>query len=109
MFYAIQNIKTMQQGCLPPDSVDPARKMLKEATRIYFLGFGFHPQNLALLHLRHSSSGKQISGTSRGLSKQRKLLANDHLQLGGWEAEKGNFIKLFDSDVYDFLHDHAEL
>ena len=107
---AMQSIKTMSDDFEKDNSdIKLARQLLAQATRIYFLGFGYHPINLKILGIE-SLGDKNIRGTSLGLSFQRKVdLGKLSVSTLKWDSKRTNPTYLYDEDVYEFLHKHAIL
>jgi len=65
------NIKTISEA--RTDTQDSKFvEILNENGRIYFLGFGYHPENLEILGINKLRTGKEVGGTCKGLSLRRK-------------------------------------
>jgi hypothetical protein len=67
------------------EAFDSAENLLRDARRIYFLGFGFHPDNVRRLRVFEGEpeGGAElavVSGTTRGIT------ARD------WESIRGNVL-----------------
>ena len=69
------NIQIMIEE-IEPERIKAINKLISNASRIFFLGIGYHPENLKLLNLeKHLNSFTQVYGTGIGLSltKREKL------------------------------------
>jgi hypothetical protein len=64
---AARRIKIVYEGADSDPEFEQARALIREAKRIYFLGFGFHKDNVERLHLGECKEGAQISGSTFGL------------------------------------------
>ena len=87
------------------DELNKARQWIHNCQRLYFLGFGYHPSNIARLKIE-SMKKKRIYGTVSGLSKARKEYVKDTVQRQNTIDFHGSF---FEDDVYTFLHDRVIL
>jgi hypothetical protein len=83
-----------------------AHKILSEAKRIIFLGFGYNEVNLERLQIDFGKIDIELLGTCKGFSEQEikhmKIMMNNNIEFGGK-----------DHTVLEFLHDkdilHREL
>ena len=92
------------------NSLDPefeaAEKILRGSERIYFLGFGFHPDNVRRLRIFDDLAPDQdgrpfIGGMSKGFSpREWDVIVEERLN-GVWDDER------YESNVYDFLRHGA--
>ena len=85
------------------------RILLKNAKRIFFLGFGFNPINLERLFGDLQRSDSEIRGTMYNMSlsakrKAQRILKNFQTQ-SVWNWEK----QFPDTTIYDFLYNHITL
>jgi hypothetical protein len=105
---AVWYIQVLHEGQKESPEFDKARQLIKDARCIYFLGFGYHPVNIYRLGLEDIPSptnDKIVSGTTRGLSADRKaqIRKNNFLRCGNLGRE------FYETDVYSFFHDHIRL
>jgi hypothetical protein len=82
---------------------EEAMKLISEAQRVYFLGFGYHPTNLERLGINGKKSGRIIGGTAMGLSPLE--MKQIHEITGG----AINQDSLIDTDIVSFFRNHFEL
>ncbi len=97
---AAESIRILGADMVETPEFQTARKLIIEARRLLFLGFGFHPANLRRLvpeDVRRYLGSKTIMGTARGLDRDRKRLAEQTI----------DGIVLSQSDVYSLLHDEV--
>ncbi|MHC4328100.1 MAG: hypothetical protein ACYSWW_08280 [Planctomycetota bacterium] len=98
-----ENIRIIPEATRDTEEFIQARDLISKASRLLFLGFGYHPTNLArLVPELVSIVPKYVMGTSLGLSYGRKQAVeqwNEHLN-----ERAGSLIA---KDVYSFLHDHV--
>jgi hypothetical protein len=85
-----------------------AHKLLRQAERLYFLGFGFDRTNLERLQLGHdvrAFNSSDTKATSKGLSLASKQ------RIGTIKDRNGHttFHHLLDMTIYDLLYDHCVL
>jgi len=69
--YAIENIKTLHER----NNVDESKisKLIGDAERIFFLGFGFAEENLALLNFNNNVKKRvEVYSTTYGLSESKR-------------------------------------
>ncbi len=59
-----RNIKIVHERSIPGDDIKAMKDIIKEAKRIYFLGFGYARENLEILGLPAVLGGQQIFGTA---------------------------------------------
>ncbi len=100
---AAQNIKIIHEDTADTPEFTQARNLLLNSTRVFFLGFGYHPANLKRLGIdtlktRHFN----IWGTSLGLSHEREKNIGELIPI-----LKKEHHQLFKEDVYTFLHEHV--
>jgi len=92
--------------------LETVRSWLQWGERIFFLGFGFHPDNVRRLSLRGLRREQEPKGTCLGLSLE---LREQAVSCTHWAAPKvvGSVyaIEFPDpkADCYTFLHDHVTL
>ena len=99
-----------------------ARKLIKAAERIYFLGFGYHEENMKRLFTDHTSSeaynilkekGQFCFGTTKGISPhhRRKLEKIGLKKMSGNHKANPSGHRFPEMTVYDFLfyNDHSAL
>jgi hypothetical protein len=58
------SIKIISEGSEDEPELRKARELLNQAEVIYFLGFGYHPENLRRLEEELTFKGKKIFGTT---------------------------------------------
>ena len=95
-------IKIISEAELDKDTgFQDARKLLAEANNIYFLGFGYHDDNLRRLNISELSTAikRNISGTTYGLGTAKK----NHIK----DITKGklDFSNIYDYQIVDFLEE----
>lgn len=104
---ARDNIKIIHENSDESVEFYQARKMLKGAERIYFLGFGYHETNLRRLGINDlcnlEDPIREICGTVYGLSHQKREMLKKYRQT------PNRLIDLVDVKVYDFFYNHAVL
>lgn len=64
------------------DALDEARAWIQDASLIMFLGFGFHPENVARLQIPANGNGRLVCGSAFGLGHGERLLARSHFTDG---------------------------
>lgn len=109
--YATKGVKTISEGFEKKDpEIIRAKRLLADAQRIYFLGFGFYHRNREILGMKLLHHDTYIRGTSLGLSMERKQELH---KLGitslKWETGAEKLKGLHDMDVYDFLYNRVIL
>lgn len=63
-------IKTYTEQINDQEILIKIRSAVRSASQIMFLGFAFHPQNMALLRAPSSGRGKRVFATGKGISPQ---------------------------------------
>jgi len=82
-----------------------AKAMLKQAQRIYFLGFGFDRENLLRIKPSERVSA-ELAGSAFGLSEKERIAAEE--LLGDWEGTHQKR-RLVEADCLGFLREKALL
>lgn len=59
-----QSIKTYREEDIPESDISKYQEILRKADRIFFLGFGYHEQNLKILGLDNILERQRIYGTT---------------------------------------------
>jgi len=111
-----QNIKTINEA-RDSDNIEIQRAIecLKRAQRIYFLGFGFHPDNIEILEMGEWENCKDIRATCKGLPvNARNYIWIKIQELSGRYGkidlnDKNMKDFLIDTDNYEFLHNRVPL
>lgn len=65
-----ERIKTYTEQINDSEIITKIHTAVNEAKQIMFLGFAFHPQNMALLKTPEPTAAKQVYATAMGISKQ---------------------------------------
>ena len=68
---AAQNIKIIHEA-KDEGLVEQAREAVKAANIVCFLGFGYHPENIAPLSVESGTTGKTIVGTALNLTEAER-------------------------------------
>ena len=63
-----KNIRIIQER-IGNKEIDEAKKLIKEANTIFFLGFGYADENLNILGIPGLTKEKTIRGTAMGFTK----------------------------------------
>ena len=108
---ASRGIKIIHENIDGDKEFEEARKLLRLADKIYFLGFGYHPTNWVRLGMKDycesisipTGPWSEIAGTGFGLSRQVKE------EIEKVRSINGSVVKLYDSKVYDFLYNDVVL
>ena len=61
------------------DQTAEYQKIISETERIYFLGFGFHPQNMQALGLNEKILNSRVFSTTYGLGNKEAFNVKEHL------------------------------
>lgn len=98
-----ENIKIIPEITRDTDEFVQARNLISKASRLLFLGFGYHPTNISRLFPESVRIiPKHVKGTSLHLSHDRKLdVKKWNLNLS---EEAGSLIEEY---VYTFLHKYV--
>lgn len=89
-----KEIIIVSEGVSKYDTFNTAHEILKKAERIYFLGFGYHNENLRRLNI--IESGKYFKGTAIGLGSSERQYIEDRWKIG-----------LFHHKILDFLKEEV--
>jgi hypothetical protein len=101
---AASNIKIIPEATIDTPEFHQAHKLISEAERLMFLGFGYHPKNMERLVPQSVKVPKDVAGTSLDLSYDRtQFILEWARELNG---KVGSFIT---RDIYTFLHRHISL
>lgn len=74
---AAESIRIIHEGSAATE-FEEARNLLKDAKRIYFIGFGYHPTNLKRLGTRFLRTDTEVYGSAYGLtSAETARIRND--------------------------------
>lgn len=68
----LDKLKTYTEQIEDQDMLTLIRGAISEASQIVFLGFAFHPQNMALMELEEATSFKRIFSTGRGIHQREE-------------------------------------
>lgn len=106
---ASKHIKIIHEATDSDAQFEKARKLLRDAQRIYILGFGYGLTNLRRLGLKSLADGKDLRGTAYKVSLQEKQTAVAHTKASmyGLKTTPALFVRLIDKTVYHFLRDHV--
>lgn len=99
----MQNINTIYEMQKNKDSV--LADLLLDADRIFFLGFGFAPENLTALNLPAQLTGKRnVFGTTLGFTKKERTELFESLRHGAGLGSSD--LMLEDMDAYWLLREY---
>lgn len=105
-----KNIKTIHEASEDTGDITLARELLKNARRIYFLGFGYHQENLDILRIQDLDHNRDIMGTVYKLpNTEKRYFFNLLINIYGREDHKMIENCLHDEVVIDFLQKHSLL
>jgi hypothetical protein len=99
-----ENIRIIPETMTDTEEFVQARDLISKASRLLFLGFGYHRTNMErLVPESVRILPKHVMGTSLGLSYERRgAVKRWH---GNLSVEEGSLIE---KDIYTFLHDHVD-
>lgn len=100
--YAMKKIDIVLQGTKIPADTEPfkeARKYIESAEALYFLGFGYHRENMERLGIESLRKPIKLMGTIHGL-KSPQLNYVEDLSLRDLYKRTDNLV---DAKVYEFL------
>jgi len=100
---AANNIKIMPEDQELSTEFRKARTWLRNSQAIYFLGFGYHKNNMIRLGTHMLHKHQKIMGTCSGLDFQR-ISEVERLGITGLHRNLG----LHRKRVYEFLHDYVD-
>lgn len=80
-----ENLRIVYEENNNPE-VEEARKLISEAKRIFFLGFGYAEENLKILITPKGADGQRFYGTALGLTK--KQINDVRLQLSEFSGKR---------------------
>jgi len=107
---AADSVIILSEGEVNSEAFCQARLQLSNATRVYLLGFGYHPTNLGRLGMQSESMRKftqhQVARTILGLPAWLESKIDEFPSLENLRRGQGN---LFKETVYSFLHKHVTL
>jgi len=107
---ARKRIRVIHDDDEDTDDLKQAREWIKSYQRLYFLGFGYHPNNLHKLQVQKLRPVNSFTkGTIQGLSRERKQDAATLTHYSTWRGWPAAPPTLYDGGNYDFLHDHVDL
>ncbi len=69
----ISDIKIIHEDVSANGQFVEAQKLIKDASRICFLGFGFHPVNLERLWIKTTEGQRDIYGSAYGMPESEKM------------------------------------
>ena len=106
-----KNINIIHENIEKNEEFDQAHQLINEAERIYFLGFGYHPTNLARLIGNLSPRiNKEIGGTTFGMSLSAKNTAMNKIARFKPNVNSTYFERnFFDREIYEYLYDYVTL
>ena len=91
------NINVIYSSRVDEERITRAKTLIKDADRIFFLGFGFAKENLDILNIKGNINGNQkIYGTAYGLSKNEIL------------KKKSYFSKTYKADTPDLIIENCD-
>jgi hypothetical protein len=106
LFNASQNLSTFTEDTNPLKD-HMYKKLIAEANKIVFIGFAYHPQNLALLQPDfenvYKAIDKQIIGTSYDISDSNSR--SIHHELLKWCGASNSSIELKHLKCHDFINE----
>jgi len=107
---AAESIKIIHEDVLETDEFKEAHRIIREAQRIYTLGFGYAEQNLKRLKLASLRRREdfRVWGTGMGLSRAA-IQRVSKLNFKNLNREVARPDKLADMSIYDFLHNYVDL
>lgn len=79
--------------------IERAKELISSSDRVFFLGFGYDENNLSILNLPGSLSGKGVVGTAFHTTEKERQQIRDLLRL--------NFV-LYDCDCFTLLRDYLD-
>ena len=103
------NLKKAAEGIITINEADEgikgfvnARRLISEAQKVVFLGFGFHTVNIQRLNATRCLKGKYTLGTAKDISERRKqkILHDSHNDI--------NIGNLRNMDVATFMNEHID-
>jgi len=97
---AAESIRIIPEATTDTPEFIKARNLISTASRLLFLGFGYHPANMKRLVPESVKIPAHVSGTSLGLSYGRKRAVERWNQ--NLSARSGSLIE---KNVYSFLHE----
>ena len=98
---SVRNIKIIHEGTEDRDEdFKRAKQLLKEAERVLFLGFGYHPVNLDRLGIKEVGS-KKIFGSCVSLGNQEKSRIADYFR-----GPNDQQINLADGNCQHFIREY---
>jgi len=98
---AADGIKIMSDAALDSSEDFPkARELIAKAGRVFFLGFGYHPDNMRRLGFQRGNHvGKQMFGTCYGMTSAEEQRLEEHFYQG---------LNLFSWTACDFLRNMSQ-
>ena len=101
---AAKDLRIVSDADMETEQFQDAHRILSNAKRIYFLGFGFHPDNVRRLGFFNEEwtvereTSVQVSGTTLGISKKdwNKIqtdILNGHCSAGTFNGSIPNFLR----------------
>ena len=102
---SIQSIKIVHEADAATEELDSAVELLTAATRILFIGFGYHEANMRKLKVFEKSSdvdlsSKVILGTHRGIKSRRWQRICNRYQFSPEAKRTGA------ASISEFLNEH---
>jgi hypothetical protein len=101
-------LRVIHEAQVPDDpEFQAARKLISEAERLVFLGFGYHDANVRrLLQNLPLQEGVEMSGSFKGFREREMLVVLEKIEkltgrgFGRWSAETTNILEM---DIRNFL------
>ena len=104
LILAADRIKIVSEGAEEDPEFEEARTLIREAKRIYFLGFGYNKDNVERLHLGECRKGTCIFGSALGLTPRERADAEYLLKAQNGPGEDLFLrVELRDHDCLQFL------
>jgi len=101
---AADRIKIVCEGAEEDPEFNEARTLIREADRIYFLGFGYNKDNVERLHLGECKEGARIYGSALGFSDRELKDASRLLDVQiGLGKNPRRAVSLYHYDCLQFL------
>lgn len=100
---AAEGIKIIHEDIADNKEFNQAKVILNQCSKIFFLGFGFHPTNLKRLKIEKRNELILVAGTAKGITVNETRQIEDRTNsLIQWE-------NLANTDIIDFFRSHYAL
>jgi len=103
----VESIRIIHEADRDLGEMQRAQQLLQQASRIYFLGFGYHNDNVARLNPGHWRRATHVAGTAYNMETQERITVQRTFAACGVEQE----VELGGSkmDCLDWLREYAGL